>query len=443
MLVRRDLNEGQLLRLIELLSAEGSINRSPRAAARKTNAASRRRDFMNKRQHVNTRPSSAKLKGRSRPQNTRQAVSRRSLLTLIGAACIGVGSVVRAADRGSIKVGTSAGLSGPIAETMKAYTAGLQLGIERANLQRGIDGRSIALKVLDDKYQGAVAVSNTQSFLVEGANVLLGYAGTGPTQAVMQFLEKREQNDAVLFGPFTGASHLREKKSARTIFLIGDYVSEIDRLITHFVTVGATRISAVYQNDEFGKPLADYTAAALVSKRLSPPPTVPVEPGAALTAKQLDQVLATSPHAVLMFTVAGPTISSIKALRGRFTGPIGLLSFLSNRAFISALGADAAGVVISQVVPGPYDTNHPLIRDLLSAEVPHRSELTHAYITGYFTSRLFVETLKISRGNTSPSQLQAAWNALKVKRPFGFAFSDHGAQYVDITMLKADGKFIR
>lgn len=366
-------------------------------------------------------------------------VSRRSVVGLLATVCVAPGPLM--AQGRPIRVGLSAGLTGPIAETVKAYLAGLNAPIEKVNQEKGVAGRLIELQVLDDKYQAPLAVSNTQTFLDQRLDILLGYPGTGTVEKSLALLSN---SDIMLFGPFTGATHLRSLNSPNAIFVLGDYRSEVDRLINHFATIGNKRFAIAFQNDSFGKPLAEYAQAVLEAKKLPAPFVVPVEPGGPASALQIELISRNSPQVVLMFTVAGPTISTLKSLRTSYSGGVGLLSFLSNGAFISALGKDAAGVVISQVVPGPYDLNHPLIREIFTT-FPNidRTEVSHAYIVGYLTSRLFIETLKVSNGKTSPEEIRASWNKVKARKPFGFSFNEKGAQYADIAMLRGDGRFIR
>lgn len=366
-------------------------------------------------------------------------VSRRSFAGWLSAWSAGIERPAFA-RASSIKVGLSAGLTGPIAETVKAYVAGLQLPLDKTNDEKGIAGKRVELVVLDDQYQGQLAVANTQIFLDKGVDVLAGYVGTGTVEKTLSFLNQR---DLLLFGPFTGAVQLRNLKSPNAIFITGDYRSEIDRLVNHFSAVGSTRFAIIFQNDSFGKPLAEYAQKALAAKGRTASHSVSLESGAVATQEQIEKIVSLSPHAVFMFTVAGPTISMLKVLRKTYAGSVGLLSFLSNRAFISALGKDAAGVVISQVVPGPYDSTHPLVREIFDNH-PNvdRAEVTQAFITGYLTGKLLVETLKASNGKTGARQLRVAWNSIKAKNPFGFTFSESGAQFTDIAMLRSDGRFI-
>lgn len=370
----------------------------------------------------------------------RHAVSRRSMTACLVGLTLTETRGLSAQER-PIKVGVSAGFTGPIAETVNGYAAGLLLPIKKINGEKGVLGRRVEIVQLDDKYQADLAVSNTQTFLEQGVEVLLGYVGTGPTEKTQAFLESRE---LMLFGPFAGATHLRTTNSANTIFVTGDYRSEIDRLIRHYTSIGSSRFVIFYQNDSFGKPLAEYALAGLAAKGHPHVKSVPIEPGSVATDQQLERAAGVSPHAVLMFTVAGPTISMVKKLRKTYSGSVGILSFLSNRGVITALGKDAAGVVISQVVPGPYDLSHPLVKEIYDLHPGiDRGEVTQAFITGYLTGRLFLDTLKASGGKPTPKQLKTAWNGLKNTKPFGLSFNEKGALYTDIAMLRSDGRFIR
>lgn len=364
-------------------------------------------------------------------------LNRRAFAALVLAPMAGNGW----AQAKPIRAGMSCGTTGPIAETVKSYLVGIHMAIAQANRGGGIAGRSIHLETVDDEYKGELAAANTQAFLQRGVDVLLGYPGTG---TVARSLDVLKGKDCLLFGAFTGATHLRAAAQGRAIFITADYRAEVTRLVDHFTTVGASRFVIAYQADGFGTPLLEFAKEALAQRKLPVPQEFGIKPGATLAQEEIATIATSAPHAVLMFTVAGPTIKAVKDLRRNYRGSVGLLSFLSNRAFIDALGADAAGVVLSQVVPGPYDLNHPLIRELRQQQA--REELvdvTHASVVGYLTARLFVETLKESQGRVQPAALQAAWEAVKARKPFGFQFNGSGVSYTDIAMLRADGKFVR
>lgn len=365
-------------------------------------------------------------------------LSRRVVSGCIAVAYLGVGRSF--AQPPPIRVGMSAGLTGPITETVKAYTEGIQVPIEKANRDKGVAGRRIELTIIDDKYQPAIAISNTEAFLNQQTNILLGYPGTPTVAKTLEYLDKR---DVLMFGPFTGAVHLRKLNSPNAVFVTGDYNSEIDRLIDHFTTIGNRRFAILFQDDPFGRPLAEYAQSILARKGIQPLVSLAIVPGSPATPAQIERITREAPHTIFMFTVAGPTIGTISAMRKTYAGNIGLLSFLSNRAFINALGKGASGVVISQVTPGPYDLNHPLIREIF-ANRPDPSIVTHAYIIGYLISDLFVRTLKASGGQTSPAKFRTAWNIVRTQKPFGFSFDERGvAKYIDIAMLRSDGRFIR
>ena len=339
-----------------------------------------------------------------------------------------------------IRVGMSCGITGPIAETVKSYMAGILMGIAQVNGSGGVAGRRVQLDVADDQYKGELAAANTQAFLQRGVDVLLGYAGTGTVARAMQVLDGK---GCLLFGPFTGATQLRSTGQERAIFISADYRSEVVRLVDHFTTVGASRFVVAYQADGFGTPLLEFAKEALSRRKLQVEKEIGIKPGETLSMEEIGAITASKPHVILMFTVAGPTIKAVKTLRKNYRGSVGLLSFLSSRAFIEALGTDASGVVMSQVVPGPYDLNHPLIREMRRQTKPEDyADVTHATVVGYLTTRLFAETLKESAGRTQPAGLQAAWQIVKERRPFGFHFNESGASYTDIAMLRADGKFV-
>jgi ABC-type branched-subunit amino acid transport system substrate-binding protein len=117
---------------------------------------------------------------------------------------------------------------------------------------------------------------------------------------------------------------------------------------------------------------------------------------------------------------------------------------------VKALGADATGIAISQVVPLPTNEVMPVVRDFQAAWKASgaTAEPSHLALEGYINARVFAEALQ--RAGRNPSRaafIEASWN-LKKWDLGGFEInastSDRSAsRFVELTLVGRNGRFIR
>ncbi|MCC6778968.1 MAG: ABC transporter substrate-binding protein [Hyphomicrobiales bacterium] len=128
----------------------------------------------------------------------------------------------------SIKIGLSAGITGPIAFASRQFSGYMQKQFERINTAGGINGRKIELSVLDDGGKGDVALQNAQRLLQQQQVFAMSTIGTATTAGILDFLTK--QNVPLLF-PGAYNTELVSPTRANTFALYQPYEGQIAALV--------------------------------------------------------------------------------------------------------------------------------------------------------------------------------------------------------------------
>jgi ABC-type branched-subunit amino acid transport system substrate-binding protein len=124
-------------------------------------------------------------------------------------------------------------------------------------------------------------------------------------------------------------------------------------------------------------------------------------------------------------------------------------SFLNGQKLFQDIRKDAAGVVISQVVPYPWNSAMPVIAEYQAAmKKIGATEFSYASLEGYVTAKVMVEGLKRAGANPTPDSLQKGLESFKTLDLGGIAVAyrpgEHrGLTFSELSMLKADGKYLR
>jgi ABC-type branched-subunit amino acid transport system substrate-binding protein len=119
-------------------------------------------------------------------------------------------------------------------------------------------------------------------------------------------------------------------------------------------------------------------------------------------------------------------------------------------ATVKALGADATGMAISQVVPLPSNVVMPVVREFQAAWKASgaTADPSHLALEGYINARVFAEALqRAGRNPTRAAFIDATWN-LKKWDLGGFEISAsaperNASRFVELTLVGRDGRFIR
>jgi len=377
------------------------------------------------------------------------AVSRRDVLISLATAPLATHLPGIAQEAHAVKICQSVALSGPLGDLGQAMHQGARACFDAVNSEGGVNGRKIGLVALDDGYDVKRALANVETFLADRSTfALFNCMGTPMIDAMLpQVIE----SGLPFFAPFTGAL-LARPKNARNLFNIrASYPDEAEQLVQHLATIGIKRIGIAYQNNSFGKEVYEGARIAMEKHQLRGGAAATVENNGSDAAAAVSKLVEANPEAVLVGLAGKPTLDFVKAVRAQRRGlPLYALSVMGAAATLRALGEDAVGIAISQVVPSPTKTVVPVVRQFQQAWKATGTTLepSHLALEGYINARVFVEALRrAGRNATRERFIESTWN---IKRHdlggFEVNFTEPGknaSRFVELTMVGRDGRFIR
>ena len=377
------------------------------------------------------------------------ALSRRGVLGVLAALPIAMHAPVRAQDSGALKIFQSTALTGPLSDLGVALNLGAKVYFSALNAKGGVNGRAIELNAVDDAYEVPRAMTNVKGF-IENRNCFAIFNCFG-TPMVEAMLPQVIASGIPFFAPLTGAL-LAHPKNTRNVFNIrASYADETESLVQHLATVGIKRIAIVHQNNTFGKDIASTASKFIASQKLTETAITTVENNSSDAAAAAAKIAASQPEAVIMGLAGTPTVEFVKAIRKERKGlPLYALSVMGAAATMKAMGTDATGITVSQVMPLPTNNVLPLVREFQLAWKAAGMTLapSHLALEGYVNAKVFSEALR--RAGRNPTQagfIDSVWG-MKNYDVGGYevSFTDSSksaSRFVELNMVARDGRFIR
>lgn len=350
------------------------------------------------------------------------------------------------AQSGSIRLGQTTSLSGPLSDIGVALQRGAMACFGAVNEFGGIHGQRIELISKDDGYDTKRGLANIEGFLAD-PNLfgLFNCLGTPVTELA---LRKIAGTDVIYFAPLTGAQLARPR--SRQVFNIrASYAEEVSALIKHLATVGIKRVGFIWQNNRFGQEVFASAKEAAKQYRFVQTADVSIDSSGERAAELASQLMATEPEAIVMLLAGKPSELFVKAVRRLGRVSLYALSVMGASTIVGAMGQDGQGITISQVVPLPSNINVRLVREFREAWkiAGHTTEPSHMALEGYVNARVFVEILyRAGRNATRASFTDAMW---KLKRldlgHFEINSGEPGgnaSHFVELTMVGRNGRFM-
>ena len=372
-------------------------------------------------------------------------ITRRQLSILAGAASLTGLSRVRA-QGSKIILGQSAAFTGPAAQLGIQFHQGAKIWFDQVNARGGVDGRSIEIKMMDDGYEPDRCAENTRKLIDQDVFALFGYIGT-PTSLAALPLTLKEQ--VPFIAPFTGAMALREPFHRNVFHLRASYNDETALIVKQLTNLGLKKIAVFYQNDAYGKAGLDGATLALNALKLKPVAQATVERNSVDVAAAVKTLMAASPDAVIQVSAYKSCAAFIReARKAGFGGTFFNVSFVGTQALSDELGKEAAGVVVSQVVPSPYSSTRAITREFAEAvkKAGGGANANFSSLEGYLAAHVVTEGLGRagSKGATREGLVRGI-EALGSQSLGGFnvqfSASNHvGSSFVELSMLTGDGR---
>ena len=359
-------------------------------------------------------------------------LNRRQFSIATGAALV-AGFHTAQAQEERIVLGQSAAFTGPAAQLGIQFHAGAKLYFDLLNAQGGVGRRAIEIRQLDDGYEPDRCVANTKKLIDDDVFALFGYIGTPTSVAALPLATKARMP---FFAPFTGAMALRDPFSKTTFHLRASYNDETALIVKQLTNLGLKKIAVFYQNDAYGKAGLDGVTLALAT----------VERNSVDVAAAVATINAAAPDAVVQISAYKSCAAYIRAARkASFGGTFYNVSFVGTQALADELGKDGAGVVVSQVVPSPYNAARPIAREFVdAAKKAGNVQPNFSSMEGYLAAKVFAEGLRRG-GKPNRESLIVGLESINDQSFGGFAVTfsptNHVAsKFVELSMLTGDGR---
>ena len=368
--------------------------------------------------------------------------TRRHFTRLAGAGLVAAFGLARAQDS-RIVLGQSAAFSGPAMQLGTQFHAGARLWFDQLNAKGGVGGRAIEIRQLDDGYEPDRCQANTERLIKDEVFALFGYIGTPTSLAALPLATSAR---VPFIAPFTGAMGLREPFKREAFHLRASYDDETALIVKQLIELSQNRIGVFYQNDAYGKAGLSGVTKALAARQLKPVAEGTVERNSEDVAAAVAKLAKSGAQAIVQIGAYKACAAFIRqAKQAGYGGKFYNVSFVGTQALADELGKDGAGVVVSQVVPSPYNPARPVSREFVAAAKQQgRVQANLSSMEGYLAAKLFTEGLKRAGGKPTREALIAALES--INEDFGgyrvsFGPGNHVAsKFVELSMLTGDGR---
>jgi branched-chain amino acid transport system substrate-binding protein len=377
-----------------------------------------------------------------------QAVlGRRQFSVGLGAAALGGFHLAQAQSEGRIVLGQSAAFTGPAAQLGVQFNLGAKLFFDQLNAQGGVGKRSVEIRTMDDGYEPDRCAENTRKLIADDVFALFGYIGTPTSLAAMPIFTKER---VPFFGPFTGAEALRQPFNRLIFHVRASYYDETALIVRQLTNLGLKKIAVFYQNDAYGKAGLDGVTKALTELKLAPVATATVERNSTDVKTAVEKLVPAMPDAIVQITAYASAAAFVRAARkASFGGTFYNVSFVGTQALADELGKDGAGVVVSQVVPSPYQPSRQITREFLEAikKGGDKVRANYSSMEGFLAARVFTEGLRQAQGSGKLTRdslitgIESIGNQVISGFPVSYSSTSHAAsKFVEMSMLTGDGR---
>jgi ABC-type branched-subunit amino acid transport system substrate-binding protein len=347
-----------------------------------------------------------------------------------------------------ILLGQAAVLSGPAAQLGIQMRNGIKAYLDYVNERGGVHGRRLELVTEDDRYEASVAPAASKKLIEEHrVFALLGYVGT-PTGAA--HLPVVTQAKVPLVGMFTGAEILRAPLNRYVFHVRASYYDETEKIVEQVVSTGGKKISVFYQADSYGEAGRKGTEIALTKRGMVIHSSGTVERNTLKVEEAVKAIHGSEPDAIVMVGAYAACAEFIRQMRKTGSGATFYnVSFVGSKALADALGNDGSGVAISQVVPFPWGSAVPVVKEYQSlAKKSGFTDYNFSAMEGFLTAKVMVEALWRAGKNPTREGLVDALEKMQDVDLGGFYVSyspkNHaGSKFVDLTIIGRNGKFLR
>jgi ABC-type branched-subunit amino acid transport system substrate-binding protein len=372
---------------------------------------------------------------------------RTSLLTILAGLSFS-GLAENGVFHDKVVLGQAAVFSGPAAQLGIQMRNGIKAYLDHVNAQGGIHGRKIELVTEDDRYETKVAPEASKKLIEEHrVFALLGYVGT-PTGVA--HLPVVNQAKVPLVGMFTGAEVLRVPFSRYIFHVRASYYDETEKIVEQIVSIGGKNIAVFYQDDAYGLAGLTGTEIAMKKRSMQISTKATVERNTIKVENAVKTIHAMKPDAVVMISAYTSIAEFVRQMRKAGSGATFYnVSFVGSKALADALGKEGVGVAISQVVPFPWGTGVPVVKEYQQlAKKAGFTDYNFSALEGFLSAKVLVEGLRRTGRNLTRERFITTMESMRDVDLGGFYVgysptNRAGSKFVDLTIIGRQGRFLR
>jgi branched-chain amino acid transport system substrate-binding protein len=371
-------------------------------------------------------------------------------LRAIGAACgawaLGVPGV-RAQTLAPLVLHHIGPLTGVLAASNQEAIDGARLFLDAFNARGGLRGRAVRLQTLDDAQDPKRALEHFEALVASRQVLALLLPRTTP--AMEALLPGVARYGVPVIGPQAGSSFVNRPPRREVFTLRASYQKEAEVAIRQQHATGMRRFGLLLADDAFGRDTLVGIERTFKELGIEADVTARIDNRKRDVTGPLQQMLAKRPQVVLLIVsskAAADFVRGYRAAGGQAT--FISLSNTSTNEYIKALGDQAAGAIVMQVMPSPFVATTPLAREYAAAAARGQHAVSYAGLYGFATAKL--ATLALARAGTEPTRdsLIRALEGLGEVDLGGYRLrygpgDRTGATYVDSTIITAQGRFRR
>ena len=294
-----------------------------------------------------------------------------------------------------ILIGSCSALEGPSHFLGTETVNGAKAYFAMINDAGGVDGRKLKLVSYDDSYDPAKTQACFDRLMEQKVFALGFFVGT-PT--AVKYVPMAESGKIPLIGLFTGAQTLYAPLRHWVVNVRASYFDETrEQIDGMWSTLGYKKIGVIYPEDAFGAAVLEGVKAALKAHGAEPVAVASYQRQTAQVGGAIDTVRAAKPDAVVVVGPFNTVAPILKQSHAKGWRPLFLtVSFVGTDELIQEAGADAEGMVITQVVPPYYLTDLKsvaLYRRELTKYIPS-AQPNSVSLEGFVDAMVLVEGLK-------------------------------------------------
>jgi ABC-type branched-subunit amino acid transport system substrate-binding protein len=317
------------------------------------------------------------------------------LLLLAAAGCALSYAQAPGVSEKEIVIGSCAALEGPSSFLGRETVIGAETYFEVVNEEGGVNGRRLRLVSADDSYDPDKTQACWDRLMAQKVFAMGFFVGT-PT--AVKYVPLAESHDIPLIGLFTGAQTLYTPLRHWVINVRASYFDETREQVEGlWNSLHYRRIGVIYPEDAFGNAVLQGVQAAMKAVGSEPIASASYVRQTNQVEQAIDKVKAANPEAVVVVGPSNTVAPILKQAHAKGWKPLFVtVSFVGTDELIQEAGADAEGMVVTQVVPPYYLTDLKtvaLYRRSLQKYMPN-SRPNFVSLEGFVDAMVMVEGLK-------------------------------------------------